>query len=111
MTEDRPSNEFVEILKGIGLLILHHILAVSVIGIVGLVIGILFGENGVFQIWAMGAVGFFLLQLAYVIPLALRLKRQGKTGMMKGVIIGATITALLNGTCSFMVFRAVSFYL
>ncbi len=42
-------------------------------------------------------MGFSLIQLVYVIPLALRLKRQGRWGMMKGVIVGAVLTALLNG--------------
>lgn len=37
-----------------------------------------------------------VLQLLYVIPLILLFKRQQKWGMMKGMIIGAVLTALLN---------------
>lgn len=40
-----------------------------------------------------------LIQLVYVIPEVLRLKHQQRWGKMKGVIIGAVITALLNGSC------------
>lgn len=105
MTGDRPSNELVEILKGMGLLLLYHILAGFVIFIMGLIIGVIFGGYIFLGIWFLGGAGFFFVQLAYVIPLALRLKRQGKIGMMKGVIIGATLTALLNGTCSFIIYR------
>jgi hypothetical protein len=43
--------------------------------------------------------GIGLLQLVYVIPVSLWLKQQGRFGLMKGVIIGAVITALLNGGC------------
>lgn len=44
-----------------------------------------------------GGIGIF--QITYVIPVSLWLKRQGRLGLMKGVIIGAVITALLNGGC------------
>ncbi len=37
-----------------------------------------------------------VLQLVYVIPLVLLFKRQQKWGLMKGMIIGAVLTALLN---------------
>jgi hypothetical protein len=50
-----------------------------------------------------GAMGFLFLQLFYVIPLTIWLSRRGKNGMMKGVMIGAVLTALFNGTC-FLVF-------
>jgi hypothetical protein len=44
-----------------------------------------------------GSIAIF--QLIYVIPVSLWLKRKRQLGMMKGVIIGAVITALLNGGC------------
>jgi hypothetical protein len=40
-----------------------------------------------------------LTQLLYVIPLVFWLKRRQRWGLMKGVISGAVITALLNGGC------------
>ncbi|MEQ9235604.1 MAG: hypothetical protein RIG66_16145 [Coleofasciculus sp. E2-BRE-01] len=41
-------------------------------------------------------MGFLFWQLLYVIPLIIWLKHRRKMGMMKGVIIGAVLTALLN---------------
>lgn len=40
-----------------------------------------------------------LTQLIYVIPIVFWLKRRQRWGLMKGVIIGAILTALLNGGC------------
>ncbi len=40
-----------------------------------------------------------LTQLIYVIPMVFWLKRQRRWGLMKGIIIGAVLTALLNGGC------------
>ncbi|HBE20794.1 MAG TPA: hypothetical protein DEG17_00935 [Cyanobacteria bacterium UBA11149] len=40
-----------------------------------------------------------IVQFLYVIPLAIHLKRKEKIGIVKGVIIGAIITILLNGGC------------
>lgn len=42
-------------------------------------------------------IGIF--QLLYVIPVTIVLKVREQFGLMKGVIIGAVITALLNGGC------------
>ena len=44
-------------------------------------------------------MGFLFWLLLYVIPLVLRFRRRRKFGLMKGVIIGATLTALVNGAC------------
>ena len=43
--------------------------------------------------------GIGAVQLAYVIPLALYLKNSGQTNTMKGVILAASITVLLNVGC------------
>jgi hypothetical protein len=40
-----------------------------------------------------------LSQLIYIIPLAILLKQQRQKYWMQGVIIGACITALINGGC------------
>jgi Na+/proline symporter len=57
------------------------------------------GGYAIFAIWIYGFMGFFLVQLLYVIPLILWLKRRGRIGMMQGVIGMAVVTALLNGAC------------
>jgi hypothetical protein len=40
-----------------------------------------------------------ITQLIYVIPLVIWLRQRQNWGMMKGIIIGAVLTAFLNGTC------------
>jgi hypothetical protein len=45
-------------------------------------------------------------QLVYVIPLALWLRKKRRFELMKGVLIGAVMTALLNGGC-FLFLRIV----
>ncbi len=47
--------------------------------------------------------GICLYQLLYVVPAIIWLKREQRWGLMKGVIIGAVITALLSGPC-FVIF-------
>jgi hypothetical protein len=43
--------------------------------------------------------GVGIAQLLYVIPLVIWFRQRRQWGLMKGVIIGAVITALLNGGC------------
>lgn len=44
-------------------------------------------------------LGIGLTQAIYVVPAIVVLRRRQQWGLMKGVIIGAIITALLNGGC------------
>jgi hypothetical protein len=64
-----------------------------------LILGSILGSSISLGIWVLGAMGFLFWQLLYVIPLTIWLKRWGKVGMMKGVIMGAVLTALVNGAC------------
>jgi len=43
--------------------------------------------------------GTGIIQLIYVLPLYFSFKKQGKTNTAKGLVIAASITALLNATC------------
>ena len=43
-------------------------------------------------------------QLAYIIPAIIIVKRKGRPGMVKGLIIGASITFLLNAACTGLIF-------
>jgi hypothetical protein len=43
-----------------------------------------------------------LIQLIYAIPLCLYLRRRRQWNWIKGVVIGACITALLNGGCWYL---------
>ena len=56
----------------------------------------------IFVVMPVGLVllgGIGLAQLAYIVPLCLRYKAKGKTDFVKGMIIAASITALLNVGC------------
>jgi hypothetical protein len=92
-------NESLEILKGLIILLGMHFISGTVIFIIGFALGSIIGGYSILYVWIGGSLGFFLIQLLYVIPLVLQFKRKGKIARMKGVIIGAVITALLNGAC------------
>jgi hypothetical protein len=98
-------NEINGVILGILMLFGMHILAGLVIFILGLIIGQIFGNYTFIAVWAVGGYGFLFWQLLYAIPLILWLRRQQKLALMKGVIIGAVITALLNGVCSLLLVR------
>lgn len=96
MTNNSGQNEIIEIFKGFMTLMLCH----GGLALFVFVFGLIFSSNYAFiTIWITGYIGFLFWQLLYAIPLILRFKRQRRFGKMKGVIIGATITALLNGAC------------
>jgi Na+/proline symporter len=60
--------------------------------------------NWLFIIGVWLAIGISIVQLIYGIPAMLWLRRRQQFALMKGVIIGTVITALLNGSCFLMVF-------
>jgi hypothetical protein len=99
MSNNIEENETFEILKGFLLLCFFHCIAGFIIFILSSVIGLILGGYAIFYAWIVGGMGFFLWQLIYVLPLTIRLKRRGEIGMMKGVIICAVLTALMNGSC------------
>ena len=99
-------NEILQILLGIFLLFGLHLIAGAIIFGLGLLAGQIFGYSSYsyLGIWLIGGLGFFIWQLLYVIPLCIWLRRQQRLEIMKGVIVGAVITALLNGSC-FLLFN------
>lgn len=103
-------NERKGIVSGIFLLIGLHIAAVilgiivmfiyvSIVGTVGKdnFIGLLF-----FFGYFFGCLG--IAQLIYVIPAIFILRRRRSFTLVKGVIIGAVVTALLNGGCWLLIY-------
>jgi hypothetical protein len=46
-----------------------------------------------------------LTQLLYVIPLVFYLKWKRRYNWMKGIMIGACLTAFINGSCWLVLFR------
>ncbi|MBD2336923.1 hypothetical protein H6G64_07935 [Calothrix sp. FACHB-156] len=99
-------NENLQIFLGILILFGLNLIAVGIIFGLGLLAGQIFGyaNYSYLGVWLIGGWGFFIWQLLYVIPLCILLRRQQRLAMMKGVIIGAVITALLNGSCFLLVF-------
>jgi len=98
MTRKTEPEEPGTILDGLLLLLMHHFLAGSIIFFLGPLIAARLGYTSI-AAWNVGFRGFFFWQLLYVVPLTRRLNQQGKINTMAGVIIGAILTALLNGAC------------
>jgi hypothetical protein len=101
----QPQNKSYEIFQGLMILLIMHCVSGGIIFLLGFIVGSIVGGYSVLSVWIGGSLGFLLIQLVYVIPLVLRFKRQGKIARMKGVIIGAVITALLNGACFLSFYR------
>ncbi|MBD2113396.1 MULTISPECIES: hypothetical protein [Cyanophyceae] len=99
-TDPTPQNEILEIIKGMLLLLGCHAIAGALIFLLGLLVAVIGVGDYAFVIpWFVGAAGFLFWQLLYVIPLVITLRRRGHPDMAKGVIIAATLTALVNGAC------------
>lgn len=99
MTNNSEPNELIQIFGGFMLLMGLHCVAGTLIFILGFAMGMMAGGYAFLGIWVVGAMGFLFWQLLYVIPLIFRFRRRRRFAMMKGVIIGATLTALVNGAC------------
>jgi Na+/proline symporter len=98
-------NEVLQFFLGILFLFGMHIISAIAIFLLGYIISPIFGNYTFLGVWIYAAYGFFLIQLLYVIPVTLWLRRQQRIGMMKGMIVGAVITALLNGSCFLLLNR------
>lgn len=96
-------NEDLDIVAGIFLLLVLHIVALTILGFLAFIFGS-FSDYIFFQILINSIFGIGLAQLFYVIPVVIWLNRRQEWGRMKGVIIGAVLTALLNGGCFLWIF-------
>lgn len=97
-------NERKGIVSGIFLLISLHITAVTLGRIVLFIYSFLVEKVGKDNYLGSSLFGYFLgylgiAQLIYVIPAIFILRRERNFTLVKGVIIGAVVTALLNGGC------------
>ncbi|MCU0547796.1 MAG: hypothetical protein MUC48_00480 [Leptolyngbya sp. Prado105] len=98
------SNEWLNVFKGILLVtglniaavILFFLLSALFAGIASMVSG-MFPPLNVLML--MGIAGIGLSQFLYLIPILVILFRNQRFAVMKGVAIGAAITALLNAGC------------
>ncbi len=84
-------NDLRQIFSGIWLVIGMNIVVFILSGIVSSIV-----NNNVGTVYLYAMLGIGITQLLYVIPLVIRLKRQQKWALMKGVIIGAALTILFN---------------
>lgn len=93
-----PRSPIIDLITGIFIVLFINlmiiILSFLLLSLVGVYASIL--VNAI-VIVGIGAIG--LTQLLYVIPWAKKLYNSQQFERMKGVIIGAVITALLNGGC------------
>lgn len=91
-------NGYLGIFYGLIFLFSMHILAIFVLYLILIIRNSISSIDPytalAFMVYA--ACSFLLWQLLYVIPVCLWLRRRKRPAMMKGVIIGAVITALLN---------------
>jgi hypothetical protein len=92
-------SETKNIILGFFLLLAFHIGAAILIFSVALLLGNIASGYITLSILIYGFFGFSIWQLIYVIPLCLGLKKEGKISIMKGVIIAAIFTFLINGGC------------
>ena len=104
-------NPTAEVFSGILLLLTFHAVAVIVIPVIVYLVSLLLALLGLSlgnqfsYLWLWFLFGIGLSQLLYVIPLCIYYGRQRQFNTMKGIIIGAILTALLNGGCFLMFFQ------
>lgn len=95
-------NEFRDILSGVFLLLGLHIAVIAILAVITYLLNSF--TNILIQILFYAVFGIGLFQLLYMIPVVIWLNRKQEWGLMKGVIIGAVLTALLNGGCFLWLF-------
>lgn len=94
-------NEVTDIISGVFMVLGMHVLAIvtgTIIAYLSIFIGgKLSSVISTILLYALLVIG--LSQLVYVVPTILWARSQQKWELMKGIIIGAVFTALLNGGC------------
>lgn len=96
--------EVLWIFLGIGLVAILHFFAFTISSVIlGIVLNTamasIAAKIAIFSIFGIGVA-----QLIYIIPMIIYLAGRKAWGLMKGVIIGAIFTALLNGGCWFFLY-------
>jgi Na+/proline symporter len=82
-------------------LIINFVLIIVLVILLGLLSSIFPSIPGLVNIPVYGFGGLGVLQLLYVVPRSLFLRRRQRWARLKGVIAGAVIVALINGGCWF----------
>jgi hypothetical protein len=95
-----PRNEIKGIVSGIFLLMGLHLAALILASILVRIFISIGGISDYIAIFlGLGLAGIGIAQLIYVVPAIIVLRRRREFALVKGLIIGAIITALLNGGC------------
>ena len=105
----RRSSSVNNVLLGIASVIIGNILLLMVLYVITLVATtILPTVSWLPFIFIFALIGIGLVQLLYVIPLCLWLKRKERFDTIQGVIVGAVLTALLNGGCFLVIWATIN---
>ena len=82
--DERDQHQRAEVWRGLGLTLLLHLIQIP------------FAVLTVF----ISLIFLGVTQLIYIIPAIVMARRRGRPGVVKGLIIGAALTFLLNVACS-----------
>ncbi len=74
-----------------------------IVGLLAYITVVIFPVLSAAFLYGLLAIG--LAQIIYIIPAIALLYRWQKWGLMRGVIVGAVLTALLNVGCFLLIFR------
>jgi hypothetical protein len=85
------------VVLGMLLTLLLHLLQIPLAGGLGLLVSLWSKDIGV--VFYMSPLAIGLTQLVYMIPAILIARAKGRPGLVKGLLIGAALTFLLNGLC------------
>jgi hypothetical protein len=91
MEEQRSKHA--DIWRGVGLAFLMHLIQIPFAVVTAFISLIFVGVS----------------QLAYIIPAIIFYHRDGRPGVVKGLIIAAAITFLLNATCTVIIMTGLNF--
>jgi len=87
-----------EVAKGFGLLLLMHLLFFAALNLL-IRIATENQRSYLIQSWDIPLFFIGLLQLIYVLPACAYFRRRQQLEIIKGITIGATLTAIINGGC------------
>jgi amino acid permease len=105
-------SEISNIFIGIVLLILCHLAYLMLAGLIVYLLASMPNTDisqKVNTVLGISVLGIGLTQALYVVPLCLYLSKRRQHTVVKGVLIGAVLTMLLNGSCFLLFHGMLSF--
>jgi hypothetical protein len=90
----------IAIISGMALLLAFHLIFCMILIVISVVSSSAFAQAyGIGLMWLFPLLGIGVAQLLYVVPACIYFHRRGHSLLVQGIMIGAVITALLNGGC------------